>query len=192
LNESLEFFKDRYDIFSISGYNYPPNIMKIPKSYKHDIYLSYRFGSWGWSTWFDRWNKVDWEIKDYEKFKNDDKMIAEFNRGGSDMSDMLISQMEGRIDSWAIRFDYAHFKNNCYNIRPVKSLVHNIGFDGSGVHCGESDKRLSEENQDNPDPKLFNVAIDLKVISSFVKIFEPEPKYSLSRFFKKCLKKVLS
>jgi len=197
MNEALDFFKDRNDVFSISGHSYPPSIMKIPHSYKHDIYLSYRFGSWGWATWKDRWNKVDWEIKDYEQFKKDNKMKADFNRGGSDMSDMLISQMEGKIDSWAIRFDYAHFKNYCYNIRPVKSLVHNIGFDGSGVHC-EQKKDPCKDKVADMFPKIEMIELNDDVTNAFRVVFDFDkqqqiktPKYSGLRFFKKCLKRVV-
>ena len=194
MNEALDFFKDRNDVFSISGHSYPPSIMKIPRFYKHDVYLSYRFGSWGWATWSDRWDKVDWEIKDYEKFKNDDKMKAEFNRGGKDMSDMLISQMEGRIDSWAIRFDYAHFKNNCYNTRPVKSLVKNTGFDGSGVHCGAADI-FKDDIKNDFLPMLEYIKLNKKVLKSFYNVFEPPespPRYSLSRFILKLFKRLFS
>lgn len=191
MNESLNFFKDRKDIFSVSGYNYPASIMTPPPYYKHDIYLSYRFGSWGWTTWRDRWEKVDWEVKDYDEFRNDLTMQKKFNRGGKDMTDMLISQMKGRIDSWAIRFDYAHFKNNCYNIRPVKSLVNNIGFDRSGVHCGENDIKFSVKNGAHKSPELFNVALDSKIIKRFAKVFDLKPEYSIKRFIKKCLKKVI-
>lgn len=194
MNEALEFFKDREDIFSISGYSYPPSIMKIPGFYKHDVYLSYRFGSWGWASWIDRWNKVDWEIKDYEQFKKDNKMNADFNRGGSDMSDMLISQMEGKIDSWAIRFDYAHFKNNCYNIRPVKSLVKNIGFDGSGVHCGTADI-FNDDMKNDFLPMLEDIKLNKNVIKSFYNVFQPPKstaRYSLSRFVLKLFKRLFS
>ena len=39
------------------------------KEYKLDYYLSYRASSWGWATWRERWMKVDWNVKEYQKFK---------------------------------------------------------------------------------------------------------------------------
>ena len=62
---------------------------------------------------------------------------------------MLISQMRGDLDSWAIRFDYAHFKKRCYNLRPTKTLIQNIGFDGSGTHCdaGEGFKDMVSDRK---------------------------------------------
>jgi hypothetical protein len=194
MNESLGFFKQREDVFSISGHNYPPSIMKIPKSYKHDIYLSYRFGSWGWATWIDRWNKVDWEIKDYEKFKNDKKLQKKFKRGGDDVPGLLKYQMDGKIDSWSIRFNYCHFVCDCYNVRPVKTLVENIGFDGSGVHCGNI-KKLDDSLHDDFCPRLSNVLLNKKILNNFANVSKEPPtpcRYSLKRFFRKIIKKIVA
>ena len=63
-----------------------------------------------------------------------------YSQGGDDMTNMLISQMEGKLDSWAIRWCYTLFKKNAYCIYPTKSYIDNIGMDGSGVHCGSGPK----------------------------------------------------
>ncbi|MFW6016806.1 MAG: glycosyltransferase, partial [bacterium] len=129
MNRALDFYEEDKKIWSISGYNLP---IGIPDDYKHDVYLSYRASSWGWATWKDRWDKIDWDINDYSEFINDKSAQKLFNRGGSDMKNMLKSQMEGKIDSWAIRWCYNQFKNDSYTIYPVVSKVKNIGMDGSG------------------------------------------------------------
>jgi hypothetical protein len=133
MNYCLNNYVDEEIIFSVGGYT--PNI-KIPKSYKHGSFLSYRCCSWGWATWSNRWLKCDWNISDSESFFRNKKDISLFNRGGDDMTNLLRMQLEGKIDSWAIRWDYAHFRNSSYCIRPTKSLVINFGLDGSGTHCG--------------------------------------------------------
>ena len=189
MNDSLEFFKDRSDVFSVSGHNHSSSIMKIPKSYKHDIYLSYRFGSWGWATWKDRWNKVDWEVKGYEKFNNNKELHKRFERGGIDAPELLKSQMEGKIDSWAIRFNYSHFIHDCYNVRPAKTLVKNIGFDGSGVHC-EKNEKYQDVLDDSFNPMLYDIGLHKKILNNFAKVADRSPKYSIKRFFKKIIKKV--
>lgn len=138
MNDGLEFYQDNPEIMSISGYTLPPTSMKFPKNFADDVYLNYRNSSWGWATWADRWDLVDWEIKDFHQFINDPEQKKLFNRGGDDLTNMLISQMEGKIDSWAIRFSYAHFKQRMYSICPHNSYVNNIGHDGTGTHCGET------------------------------------------------------
>lgn len=131
MNTALEKYQKNKKIFSIGGYTYP---ITIPGSYKLPVFLYYRCCSWGWATWADRWRKADWEVKNYNEFKQDPQKRIEFNRGGEDLSDMLDFQMRGKIDSWAIRWCYAHYQNHAYCLYPVVSKVRNIGLDGSGTH----------------------------------------------------------
>lgn len=188
MNEALDFFENNERIFSVSGYCAPAKTMKIPSSYKHDIYLSYRHGSWGWGTWIDRWNKVDWELSDFTDFLNNQELQNAFNRGGADMSGMLKAQMEGKIDSWAIRFDYSLFKNNCFCVRPVKSLVNNVGLDNSGTHTGANTKLITILD-DDWEPKVESVEANKTIIKNFRRISDPPPRYSLKRFIGKILKR---
>ncbi|WP_018248085.1 glycosyltransferase [Orenia marismortui] len=136
MNRALDFYEENQKIWSISAYNLP---IEIPKGYNKDVYLSYRASSWGWATWKDRWKKNDWSVSDYIHFLKNKEEQKLFNRGGDDMTEMLKSQIDGKIDSWAIRWCYSQFRDNSYTIYPVKSKVQNIGNDGSGVHCGNTD-----------------------------------------------------
>jgi len=49
---------------------------------------------------------------------------------------MLIDQIAGHNDSWAIRWHAACFLADRLTLYPGKSLVTNTGVDGSGTHCG--------------------------------------------------------
>ncbi len=174
MNNMLETYEKEKKIYSITGYNHPSKLMKIPKEYKYDIYFSPRAGSWGWATWKDRWDKADWEVKDYKEFKNNKQLQKEFNKGGDDMTDMLINQMEGKLDSWAIRWCYTLFKNNAYCIYPTRSYVDNIGMDGSGVHCGKSGKYdndvfVTSEKQLKLPP---DVIFDDKILNEFRSVYK--------------------
>ena len=131
MNKALDYYEMDQRIWSISGYTFK---IKIPKNYKNDIYLSYRGCSWGWATWKDRWEKVDWKVLDYQDFKSNENHRKKFNRGGRDMSNMLDSQMHGKINSWAIRWCYAQSKLDMLTIYPTVSRIKNIGLDGTGTH----------------------------------------------------------
>jgi hypothetical protein len=61
-----------------------------------DTYLSYRPSLWGWAAWRHQWDDIDWNVKDFENFIKNKKEIKKFNRGGIDMSRMLIHCMEGK------------------------------------------------------------------------------------------------
>ncbi|NLK71691.1 MAG: sugar transferase [Clostridiales bacterium] len=137
MNQALDYYESDQRIWSITGYSFNIN---FPKDYTSDMYLSYRASSWGWATWKDRWDKVDWDVLDYPEFKTNKKLRNKFNRGGRDLSSMLDAQMQGKIDSWAIRWCYAQSKNNALTVYPRISRIQNIGFDGSGSHCGITSK----------------------------------------------------
>jgi hypothetical protein len=166
VNSALSTYERRPDIFSVTGYNYP---LKIPSSYPEDAYLSYRGSSWGWGTWEDRWRQVDWSMSDYGDFVRDPQAQSLFRRGGDDLPRMLEMQMAGELDSWSIRFDYAHYKHNAFCVHPVISKVQNIGFDGSGVHCTETD---DYDVDLDPGDRPFNLRSDLTVDASVVRAFD--------------------
>jgi hypothetical protein len=132
MNNALEFYKNDSNIWSISGYG-----PKLPclETYDKDLYLSPRGSSWGWATWKDRWNSVDWDVKDFEKLKHNKQMRKKFELGGNDMYKMLELQMLGKIDSWAIRWGFSQFLQDKYTVYPVKSKIVNDGFnDDKGTH----------------------------------------------------------
>ncbi len=130
MNAALDFYKDK-NAFSVEGWCMN---LKLPQGYDKDTYFLPRGPSWGWSTWRDRWQTVDWAVSDYTNFKNDRAARKKFDSGGSDLSKMLDLQMAGRIDSWAIRFAYALYKSGMLNVVPKTSKVKNIGFGSDAQH----------------------------------------------------------
>ncbi len=165
MNSALRTYRLRSDIFSVTGYNYP---LPIPSDYCEPTYLSYRGSSWGWGTWKDRWNKVDWELKGFPEILKDDEAQRRFARGGNDLFPMLKLQMAGKLDSWAIRFDFAHSTNDALCVHPVRPLIRNIGFDGTGVHCSVgNDYDVKLDLDDRPLVLNPNIRVDEQIIRIF-------------------------
>lgn len=142
MDQGLDKFMEDKRILSICGYGLK---IRKPKDYKGDIYLARRSSSWGWGTWADRWNEVDWEVKDFEELKNSRKLQRRFKLGGSDMYGMLKGYMEGKNNSWAIRFCYHQFKKEMYSIHPFKSLVQNEGYGEEASNCQQRYSRFRIE-----------------------------------------------
>jgi hypothetical protein len=180
MNAALDHYEGDPKAFSIGGYNFPERTMPIPPDYAWDTYASFRCCSWGWATWIDRWKRVDWEMNYYNAFMQDKAAQESFNRGGPDMSGMLKMQYEGQIDSWAIRFCYAHHANHMQCIYPVKTLVLNIGLDNTGMHCGIDPRREHKEFDEQWNPSSFCRAghVDSQIARHFYDVFVP-PKPSL-------------
>jgi hypothetical protein len=124
MNQALQFYKNEAKVFSITGYSLPIHNVES----EADVYFTSRSSSWGWATWKDRWVNIDWEVKDYPQFKNNRSLRHDFNKMGSDMSQMLDRQMQGKINSWAIRWCYHQFKLGALSVHPFKSKIENIGF----------------------------------------------------------------
>lgn len=139
MNQALEVYQDNPSIISVCGYGLK---IRRPKGYQGDVYLSNRSSSWGWGTWKDRWENVDWEVKDWTELSQDKQQQRAFYRGGSDMYGMLRDYMEGRNKSWAIRFCYSQFKQQKYAVCPFLSKVDNEGFGAEATNCQQTYSRF--------------------------------------------------
>lgn len=141
MNKALDAFEKDPKVWSISTWLI--NNRKI-KNCKEDILWTYRGECWGWASWADRWNRVDWSVGDYREFEKNRKRQRAFNRGGRDMSMLLQLQQEGEIHSWAIRWCYQQYKEDMITVFPKYPKSYNIGLDGSGTNCGGETTRLPE------------------------------------------------
>ena len=142
MNEALNFYKENHTILSISGFSPNKKFMNFPHNYTNDIYIHIRPMSWGWGTWKERWNTVDWKVEQYKSFIVNPFKIIQFNKGGTDLSNMLKVQMAGKIDSWYIRWAFHAYTMKQNTIYPVESFVENIGYDNTGMHCEVDDQHV--------------------------------------------------
>jgi hypothetical protein len=128
-NDGLVRFEDNERIASIQGYS----PIKLPE--ENGSYLIKGADCWGWATWKDRWRSTERNsaklISDFE----DNRLFREFDLKGSfPYSKMLRRQSRGEVDSWAIRWHASMFAQNRMSVYPNRTLVANLGFDGSGTH----------------------------------------------------------
>jgi hypothetical protein len=169
MNAALHFYKENSQVLSISGYSLP---LDLEKEYGYDNYFTRRASSWGWATWRNRWRAVDWQVTDYAQFARNRRARHEFNRMGSDLSSMIRKQMEGKINSWAIRWCYHQYKYQLYSVFPVVSLIRNIGFDDFATHTPKAQfSRFSTVLDVSGKSKFrFNseLALEDKIIRRFV------------------------
>lgn len=134
INNALTYYEKDKRIWSVTGYT---EKLRSLEGYKHDVYYGYRGCSYGWGTWKDRWETVDWKVKDYRDILKNPLIQWKMNRSGNSMMSMLRLQMEGRIDSWAIRWCLAQSRQDKYTVYPKYSLIRDEGADGSGTHVGQ-------------------------------------------------------
>lgn len=152
MNEALEKYKDDDRVVSIHGYVYP-----VTQALPEAFFLP-GADCWGWATWSRGWacfNSDGQFLMDELKRR---KLTHGFDFNGAyGYSKMLEEQIKGINDSWAVRWYASAFLAGKLTLYPGCSLVHNIGNDSSGTHCGESSS-LDSELSKTP-INLSNIAV---------------------------------
>lgn len=132
-------YEQEKKVHSVSGYAWP---IELPENDTEDIYGCGRISSWGWGTWKDRWTTYQRNMDMLKKIKADASMSKELATWGMDLEQMLLNNISGLNDSWAVYWALNAIYHQQLCINPYRSLIQNIGLDGSGVHCG-AEKRFS-------------------------------------------------
>ncbi len=128
MNRALEKYADNERVMQVSGYELAGGLGS--KAYFLPVTTS-----WGWATWQRAWQYFDPDASGYETLRNDRVKRKAFDLGGAyPYFRMLESQLQGKLDSWAIRWWLSVFLHDGLVLYPGRSLVQNIGFDGSGTH----------------------------------------------------------
>lgn len=139
MNESLALYENDQEVISIHGYIYPIN-----KTLPETFFIK-GADCWGWGTWKRGWDLFEKDGKTLLKKLRQKKKLKEFDFNGSfGYSKMLEDQINGKNNSWAIRWYASAFLNEKLTLYPGRSLINNIGFDGTGVHCEGSNSYAVE------------------------------------------------
>lgn len=172
MNRALMFYNDDRRIWSIGGFSFD---MPCLKDCNADVYLHPRACSWGWATWLNRWELVDWNMPDYETYKHNVFKRYSFSKCGIDLPTMLDAQMYCNINSWYIRWCFYSWKENAYTVYPVKSRVYMIGNDGTGVHENTDEMRFNciFAASDEPKARLTKLEPNDIIRRQYNKIFSP-------------------
>jgi len=140
MNDALHYYKHEKKIWHIAAHtelNFEQR--------KNEIFLWRVMNCWGWATWQNRWRHFE---KNPELLIDEfsEQMIREFdlNRSGKFWS-QVIANAENKINTWAIFWYATIFKHGGLCVNPYLSYAANIGFDGSGVHCGADERRMVKQ-----------------------------------------------
>ncbi len=129
MNQGLELYEDEMNVASINGFFLPAKT-KLPETF----FLNFA-DCWGWATWRRAWKIFE---RDGNKLLNNLRskcLQHEFDVNGAyPYTQMLIDQINGKNDSWAIRWYASTFLNNMLSLCPCESLVYHNGNDGSGTN----------------------------------------------------------
>lgn len=134
MNAALDYYEEIFDVWHISGWNYP-----IRLETEFDTYLWRGMECWGWATWSDRWKHFE---KDTEKLMStfSRKDIRRLNLDGTrDVWAQVKANARKEIDTWAVYWYATMVKHGALSATATNTFVQNIGIDGTGVNCGNRD-----------------------------------------------------
>ena len=174
MNDALTLYENENEVVCVTGYIYP-----VDKPLPNNFLLK-GADCWGWATWKRGW----------DSFENDgNKLLTELvtKNFTSDFDfyssypyvQMLKDQIAKKNNSWAILWYSSAYLKNKYTLYPGHSLIHNIGFDGSGIHSGTStnfdvkllDKELKVEKLDIEENKEAK-----KIIAEYFRNIQQNPR----------------
>jgi len=133
MNAGLQVFRGDQRVASIHASVYP-----------HEARLQEPFfirgaDCWGWATWRRAWEVFEPDGARLLRDLRQRGLIEAFDfEGTAPYKEMLIDQIQGRNDSWAVRWYASALVNEMLTLYPNQPMAINIGEDGSGTHRGSS------------------------------------------------------
>jgi hypothetical protein len=167
MRNALNFYENNELIGTVSGYSF----INPEENYLENFYLSQRHASWGWGTWKENWDNLNWNRNWALDFLNDVDFKKKFNNAGEDMYHILDQQMKNKINSWAIIYNLNCFFNKQYCLCPRKGMVFNIGMDGTGVHCKKDDTVFSNFDPNFNVDKFHKIKTNINIMKKINKSF---------------------
>jgi acetyltransferase-like isoleucine patch superfamily enzyme len=164
MNEALEIYADDPKVMHVSGMVFgTPNTTQSSTAFLRVLSCN------GWGTWKRAWDhyvhNVDVLI---QRLAEQNIAPRQFDiDGGATFYQQLINNKEGRIYTWAVRWYASWLTAGGYSLFPSKSLLTNIGNDGTGVHSpapfynGETVEYLEVRKQPVQEDLRLRKEIDL-------------------------------
>jgi hypothetical protein len=122
MNDSLQRYENDARVGQIGACNFFACGPRYPISFFLQIP-----DCWGWATWADRWRHFDPDAADLYKKLKKAGLMHRFNvEGAYAMDRMLQRQIEGRVDSWAIRWQAVCVLKNWWILYPNPSMSNHV------------------------------------------------------------------
>ncbi len=144
MNDALGRYEQVEQVMHVSGYMFPIDVEGLQETF------FYRVPScWGWATWERAWRyfrkDIGWL---YSTFSPADRISFDLDVDAGFWRQVEANK-RGRMNTWAVFWYASVFKRGGLCLHPARSLVMNIGHDGSGSNCRAS-RRFDTSLGDRP------------------------------------------
>ncbi|MGI4727076.1 MAG: glycosyltransferase family 2 protein [Janthinobacterium lividum] len=155
-NDALQHYFNDEKVMHIGAYMYPIE-EKLPQTFFYRAATS-----WGWATWDRAWKNFNPDIDGLMKQFDKSKIKAFSIEGSMNFWKQMKEFKSSKNNSWAIRWYASIFLKDGLTLNPAKSLIQNIGHDGSGVHSNKEE--------------MYQVQVAQQVVDFFPAEFEEKPE----------------
>lgn len=131
-NDALQRYANQENVMHIGAYMYPLADKNLPQTFFYRAATS-----WGWATWGRAWQHFNPDIDDLMSQFDKPKIRAFSIEGTMNFWKQMKEFKSKKNNSWAIRWYASIFLKGGSTLNPAKSLIQNIGHDGSGVHSNK-------------------------------------------------------
>jgi len=195
MNESLARYKDNDEVICINGYN-----LIVDTTIKETSFFLRGGDCWGWATWKRAWKQFNPDASELLNYMNEHTYLQKdftFN-GTMYYMDLLRDVVDGRNDSWAIRWYTSTFIKGGLCLYPTKSLCKNIGFGEGATNTIYSDRdsvyirvQANEEYIEYTNIPLKENKVSRRELEYIYKTLGYYPRLSLWKRIKRKIKRLL-
>lgn len=132
MNQALQIYEKEEKVLAVHGYLYP---LTLPDSVRETSFFIRDPGSLGWGTWKRAWDLFEPDTKKLFDLIRLKGLKGPFTYwGGYPFMRTLRQQMEGKVDSWAIRWRAVAYLHDRLVLYPAVSLVNHEGNVPEATH----------------------------------------------------------
>lgn len=192
--ELLERYKNDQRVFSIGG---GVHLNPMPKQ-KYSYWFSPLTSTWGWAGWRRSWNKVDFEMTEWPKYREGrwiaqkigNKYIAAKYKKGIDKA--YQTRHTADFVGWDYIYNFIMLKEGGVDARPSVNLVSNVGFREDASHTKEktpyADFPTKELGFPLKHPPVIKPQVSMEI--EFYRQYDPNFQPLAKKLFRKIWKKL--
>jgi hypothetical protein len=144
INDGLELYGVDSNVFGVTGYMWP----NIKIDIDSDTVLLPLYNGWGSAFHRENYKKIVSGRHVAQKVVKSFFLFLRANMVIPGIAPLVFEMARGKLAAWDIDCYLYVIENKKYVLLPKKSLVKNIGFDGTGLRCGV-DAAFSEQDINN-------------------------------------------
>jgi hypothetical protein len=182
MNSALKAYEFEKKVICVTGYSFP--VRRVKKK----GYFMKGAQTWTMGTWAPKWKLFNSDSEKLMNLVNSKNLKPQLNLYGTNYYSMLTRQIEGKIDSWGVRWMVSAICEDMYCFYPPVAYCKNIGSTLYATHARSDDllllnnqKLATKVNFQLPsfDKKFIIKPFDLKLMWKYLSL-----KRRISIFFR--------